>query len=47
MPTPLILTSTVIVDVEAPLLAPSITVNALHVVAMAVPTPTLVDGRPT
>ena len=46
MPAPLILTSTVIVDVEAPLLTPSLAVNAVHIVAMSVPAPTLVDGRP-
>lgn len=47
MPSPLLLTSTVIVDVEAPLLTPTITVEPLHIVAMSVPTPTLVNGLPT
>ena len=46
MPTPLILVSTEVVDVDPPLVAPSLTVEPLRIVAVAVPAPTLVNGRP-
>lgn len=46
MPTPIVLVSTVVVDVEAPVAPTTLTVEPLHIVAQAVPVPTLVDGRP-
>ena len=47
MPRPLVLDASEVVDVVAPLSAPGLTVEALHVVAQTVPVPTLVDGRPS
>lgn len=46
MPTPLILESSAVVDIEAPVAAGA-NIVALHIVALAVPVPTLVDGRPS
>lgn len=46
MGTPLVFTSSEVVDVEPPLSAPGLTVEPLHIVAQTVPVPTLVDGRP-
>ena len=47
MPTPLVFVSSEQVDVEPPLSSPGLTVEVLHIVAQAVPVPTLVNGRPT
>lgn len=47
MPTPLVLVTSVLVDVEPPLVAPTLVVVPLHYVAQSVPAPTLVNGRPT
>lgn len=46
MPTPLVLESMVVVDIEAPLAA-GVDVQPLHIVAFAAPVPVLVDGRPS
>lgn len=46
MPTPLVLESVTLVDVDTPLSVPPLTVTALPIVAPVVPNPTLVDGRP-
>jgi hypothetical protein len=46
MPTPLVLESSVNSDIEAPV-ASGETVVPFHIVAFAMPAPTLVDGRPT
>lgn len=46
MPTPLILESSAVATVVAPLDAPGLMVEPLHIVSVAVPAPTLVNGRP-
>lgn len=47
MASPLVLTSSEVVDVDAPPDAPDPRVTELHIVAVSVPsTPTLVDGVP-
>jgi hypothetical protein len=48
MPTPLVLSSSETIEDAAPAPVPAgITVEPLHIVAAAVPVPTLSDGRPT
>jgi len=46
MATPLFIVSTDIVNVVPPVSTPPATIQPLHIVAPAVPVPTLVDGRP-
>lgn len=43
----LVLASSTVSDVDAPLDAPGLTVEPLHIVSPAIPAPTLVSGRPT
>ena len=46
MPTPIVLASTVTVEVDAPVAPSSLTIEPLPIVAQAVQSPTLTDGRP-
>lgn len=46
MPTPLVLLTSEIVEVDGPV-ATETGVQPLHIVAVAIPGPTLVNGRPT
>lgn len=46
MPTPLMLESITVVDVEPPVATSTLTIVPLHIVAPSVPVPTLVDGIP-
>jgi len=46
MPTGLEIQSSEVVAVSSPVAAPAFTVAPIDVVAVSVPSPTLVDGRP-
>lgn len=46
MPTPLALTSSEVVTIDSPVETPAFSVRPIAVVAVSVPAPTLVDGRP-